>query len=107
MDLHGGVFMPHLLVTALERNLDAPCMYLGEEVLTGRQVRDEVSRYAQAFAWLGVGKGTQVSVLSKNRPQVLFNSGAMMVCGAVSPLGKPDKKALRAAYWQGAEHQVH
>src|SRR5262249_22316421 len=48
MDVHGAVFMPHLLVTALERNLDTPCMYLGEDVLTGRQVRDEVSRYAQA-----------------------------------------------------------
>jgi fatty-acyl-CoA synthase len=97
MDLHGGVFMPHLLVTALERNLDTPCMYLGDEVLTGRQVRDEVSRYAQAFASLGIGKGTPVSVLSKNRPEVLFNSGAMMVSGirttALHPLGSLDDHA--------------
>jgi len=25
----------------------------------------------------------------------------------LSPLGKPDKKALRAVYWQGAERQVN
>jgi fatty-acyl-CoA synthase len=97
MDLHGGVFMPHLLVTALERNLDRPCMYLGDEVLTGRQVRDEVSRYAQAFASLGIAKGSPVSVLSKNRPEVLFNSGAMMVSGVRStplhPLGSLDDHA--------------
>jgi len=25
----------------------------------------------------------------------------------LSPLGKPDKKALRAQYWGGTERQVH
>jgi hypothetical protein len=59
MDLYGGVFMPHLLVTALERNLDRPCMYLGEEV------------------------------------------------ARAAVIGVPDKKALRAGYWRGAERQAN
>jgi fatty-acyl-CoA synthase len=94
MSLHDGVFMPHLLVAALERNLDTPCVYLGDDILTGRQVRDEISRYAQTLASLGIGKGSTVSVLSKNRPEVLFNSGAMMTSGCrttpLHPLGSLD-----------------
>ena len=97
MIVHEGVFMPHLLVTALERNLDRPAVYLGDQVLTGRQVRDEISRYAQALASLGIGKGSSISVLSKNRPEVLFNSGAQMVSGCratpLHPLGSLDDHA--------------
>ena len=97
MTLHDGVFMPHLLVAALERSLDRPAVYLGDEILTGRQVRDEISRYAQAFAALGIGKGSAISVLSKNRPEVLFNSGAQMVSGCrttpLHPLGSLEDHA--------------
>ncbi len=95
--LHDGVFMPHLLVAALERNLDRPAVYLGDEILTGRQVRDEISRYAQALASLGIVKGSSISVLSKNRPEVLFNSGAQMISGCratpLHPLGSLDDHA--------------
>ena len=91
MGLHDGVFMPHLLAAALERNLDSPCVYLGDDVLTGRRVRDEISRYSQALRSLGIAKGSPISVLSKNRPEVLFNSGAMMTVGCratpLHPLG--------------------
>jgi fatty-acyl-CoA synthase len=97
MSLHDGVFMPHLLDAALERNLDTPCVYLGDDILTGRQVRDEISRYAQALASLGIVKGSSISVLSKNRPEVLFNSGAQMVSGCratpLHPLGSLDDHA--------------
>ena len=97
MTLHDGVFMPHLLVAALERSLDRPAVYLGDDILTGRQVRDEISRYAQAFASLGIGKGSAISVLSKNRPEVLFNSGAQMVSGCrttpLHPLGSLEDHA--------------
>ena len=39
-ELHRQPLMPDLLIAALERNLDQPTVYLGETVLTGRQVSD-------------------------------------------------------------------
>ncbi len=38
-DLHEGVFLPHLLIAALDRHPDRPAVYLGERVLTGAEVR--------------------------------------------------------------------
>ena len=47
-DLHRGTYMADLLLHALESNLDQPCVYLGDEVLTARQVRDEMSRWLRS-----------------------------------------------------------
>ena len=63
-DLHRGTYMADLLVHALESNLDKPCVYLGDQVLTAREVRDEMSRYSQALAGLGLTKGSPMSVLA-------------------------------------------
>jgi fatty-acyl-CoA synthase len=96
-DLFRGVFVPDLLITALERNLDKPCVYLGDTVLTAREVRDEISRYSQVLASRRIGVGTPVAVLSANRPEVLFNMGANMVTGvrstALHPMGSLDDHA--------------
>jgi fatty-acyl-CoA synthase len=93
-ELHHGVSIPDLAVLALERNLDRPTVYLGDEVLTGRQVRDEVSRYAQVYAELGLGEGKGISVLALNRPEVLFLILANAVTAArgtpLHPLGSLD-----------------
>ena len=92
--LHAGVSIPDLAVLALERNLDRPTVYLGDDVLTGRAVRDQVSRYAQAYADLGLGDGRGISVLAPNRPEVLFFILANAVTGAratpLHPLGSLD-----------------
>jgi fatty-acyl-CoA synthase len=93
-DLYEGVYMPHLLIQALERNLDKPCVYLGDTVLTAREVRDEMSRYVQALASRGIGQGSPIAVLSANRPEVLFNMGATQIAGtrsqALHPMGSLD-----------------
>ena len=44
---HEPVFVPHLLLAGLERSKDSPCVYLGERVLTGREVYEQISRYAR------------------------------------------------------------
>jgi acyl-CoA synthetase (AMP-forming)/AMP-acid ligase II len=96
-ELHRGAHIPDLLVAALDRNPDKPAVYLGDEVLTARQVRDQISCYAQAFADRGLGRGSAVAMLSANRPEVLFTMGANMVSGcrssALHPLGSLDDHA--------------
>jgi len=95
--LHRPPLLPDLLVTALERNLDRPAVHIDGDVLTGRQVRDEISRYAQALRSKGLGKGSPLAVLALNRPEVLFNLGASMIVGTrttpLHPLGSLDDHA--------------
>jgi len=95
--LHQGVFLPDLFIAAVNRHPDRPAVYLDDQVLTGAEVRDEVSRYSQALQSVGVGRGSAVSVLAKNRPEVLFNSGAAMVTGCrttpLHPLGSLEDHA--------------
>jgi fatty-acyl-CoA synthase len=96
-DLHKASFLPDLLVAALNRHPDRPAVYLGEQVLTGREVAAQMSCYAQAYAEHGLAKGSPVSILSPNRPEVLFTLGANMVTGcrasALHPLGSVDDHA--------------
>ncbi|HVJ96968.1 MAG TPA: AMP-binding protein, partial [Acidimicrobiia bacterium] len=91
------MFLPDLLVAALERHPDRPAVYLGDEVLTGRQVGEQMSCYAQAYAALGIGQGSPIAMISPNRPEVLFTMGANMLTGcrasALHPLGSVDDHA--------------
>lgn len=93
-DLHRPAFAADLLITALERNSDKPALYLGDVVLTGGEMRDQISCFAQALASLGIGKGTSTAMLSKNRPEVLISMGATMISGcrasALNPMGSID-----------------
>lgn len=96
-DLYRGVFLPDLLIAALARHADKPAVYLGEEVLTGTDLSAQISRYAQAYASLGIAQGTPLAMLSSNRPEVLYAMGANMVTGcrttALHPLGSLDDHA--------------
>src|SRR5690349_639179 len=96
-DLHKASFLPDLLVAALNRHPDRPAVYLGDQVLTGREVAAQMSCYAQAYAAQGLTKGSPVAMLSPNRPEVLFTMGANMVTGcrasALHPLGSVDDHA--------------
>ena len=80
-DLHKATFLPDLLVAALKRHPDRPAVYLGDQVLTGREVAAQMSCYAQAYAAQGLTRGSPVAILSPNRPEVLFTLGANMVTG--------------------------
>ncbi|GAA4395054.1 AMP-binding protein [Tsukamurella soli] len=65
--------------------------------LTYAQMRDAVSRYAQAYRAHGLGVGSPVAILSANRPEVLFAQGANLVTGvrfaALHPIGSLDDHA--------------
>jgi fatty-acyl-CoA synthase len=96
-DLHRGAYFPDLLVAALSRDPDRPSVHLGDAVLTARQLGQQVSRYAQAYAALGIQPGSGVAMLSPNRPEVLYATGAGMICGTrgtpLHPLGSLEDHA--------------
>ena len=95
--LHEPAFVPHLLVAGLERGRGRPCVYLGDRVLTGGEVYDQISRYSQAWMAVGLTQGSRLAMLSPNRPEVLFASGSNMVTGvfssALHPLGSLEDHA--------------
>ena len=64
-DLYAPTFTPHLIVRALEQNADRPTVYIDGQVLTGAQVRDEMSRFVQAYRASGIGLGTPVSKIGR------------------------------------------
>src|ERR1700712_2132387 len=100
--LYEQAFVPHLLLAGLERSKDKPCVYLGdpvlgERVLTGREVQEQISTYVQAFAKAGLTQGSRVAVLSLTRPEVLFAMGGTQLPGcrtsAMHPLGSLEDHA--------------
>jgi fatty-acyl-CoA synthase len=96
-----GMYRPaysgDLLARGLARNLHRPAVYLGDKVLTGAQMADQISRYVQAYESWGITQGSPVATLTANRPEVLFNLGAGMVAGtrgtALHPMGSLDDHA--------------
>ncbi len=95
--LYRPVFAADLLIHALDQNPDAPAVDIGERTLTARQMRDQVSRYSQALRSKGVGQGSQTSMLSLNRPEVLFTMAANQVNASRStplhPMGSLEDQA--------------
>ncbi len=91
--LHSG----HLTVAALDRHRSRPVLFLGDTTMTGGELADRISQYAQAFEGLGAGGGTCVGLLSLNRPEVLMVIGAGQTQGyrrtALHPLGSLDDHA--------------
>jgi fatty-acyl-CoA synthase len=95
--LHDPPLLPHLIAQALNRFDDEVCMDLGGDIATYAQVRRQTSQLMQALGSQGLGKGSRVSVLSKNRPEVLSNLTASLLAGCVltplHPLGSLDDHA--------------
>ena len=93
-DLYRPMFLPDLLILGLERNGDRPAIYIDGEMRTAAELRDEISRYVQVFHAQGVELGSGVATLSKNRVEVLYSMGAVMVAGCrntpLHPLGSLD-----------------
>jgi fatty-acyl-CoA synthase len=81
--LHDEPLLPDLIITALNRFEDEPCIHLGGRVLSYADVRRQTSQLVQALQSRGVVRGTRLAVLSKNRPEVLTNLTASMVNGTV------------------------
>jgi fatty-acyl-CoA synthase len=89
--------LPHLVIDGLNRYDDRPFLFLGEATITYAEVRAQASRYAQALASKGIGKGSRTAILSANRPEVLYNLCANMVLGSCNtplhPLGSTEDQA--------------
>jgi fatty-acyl-CoA synthase len=92
-----GTHNGHTMVAALKRHRDKPVMFLGETTLTGGEVAERISQYAQAFEALDAGRDTPGALLALNRPEVLFILGAGQTQGyrrtSLHPLGSLDDHA--------------
>ncbi len=91
-DIHRPLYVPELLVNALNQDPDRPLLQLlGGPMMTVGDVRDAASRYVQAFQSLGIGKGSRVGLISANRPEVLHVANAVQITAAtyvpMHPLG--------------------
>lgn len=96
-DLYRPQFLPDLLIAALERGGDRPCLVIGDRALTAHEMREEISRYVQAYRSQGIAGGDGIATLSRNRPEVLCSMGATMVSACrgtpLHPLGSLDDHA--------------
>ena len=96
-DLYTGTHNGHLMVAALKAHHNDPVMLIDDVTLTGGEVAERVSQYAQAFEGLGAGTGTSTALLALNRPEVLFILGAGQTQGfqrtALHPMGSLDDHA--------------
>ena len=95
--LHSPPLMPELLATALNRYDDRPAVLVDGATVTYRGYREAVSRWSQAYRSIGIGPGDGISILARNRPEVLFATGASTMVGArgtpLHPLGSLDDHA--------------
>jgi fatty-acyl-CoA synthase len=95
--LHHPTLMPELLAIALNRYDDRPAVLVDGETITYRHYREAVSRWAQAYRSVGLQPGDGVAMLARNRPEVLFATGASMMTGCrgtpLHPLGSADDHA--------------
>ena len=89
--------MPDLLIEGLNRYDERPCLFLGENTATYKDVREATSKMVQALLEQNLGVGSRVAVLSANRPEVLYNIAAMQLSGCAGcplhPLGSMDDHA--------------
>jgi fatty-acyl-CoA synthase len=95
--LYEQPLMPELLARALNQYDDRPAVRLGDEIVTYRGYREQVSCWSQAFKALGLKAGDPISVISRNRVEVLYATGASMMSGLrgtpLHPLGSLDDHA--------------
>jgi fatty-acyl-CoA synthase len=88
-----------LLIHALSSDVDRPVVTFNDtgRVVTAREFREVISRYAQALKSKGLRKGARVGLISRNRPEVLFVHGAVAfvdVCIVpLHPMGSLDDVA--------------
>jgi len=83
-DLHRPLYVPDLLVNALNQSPNRPFLQLaGGPTLTVREVRDATSQYVQALQSLGVKAGSRIATLSSNRPEVLYVANSVQILAAI------------------------
>jgi fatty-acyl-CoA synthase len=83
-ELHRPLYCADILVNALNQDTTRPLLHLLDgPTLTVGEVRDGISRFAQALQSLGVTAGTRVGLLSGNKPEVLYTSHAVQFLAAI------------------------
>ena len=90
--LHRPLYCADILINALNQDPTRPLLHLLDgPTLTVGEMRDAISRFAQALRSLGITAGTRVGLLSANRPEVLHTSHAVQILAAIyvpmHPLG--------------------
>ena len=95
--LYDMPLLPHLTINGLKRYDDRPFMFLGNEIITYKEVREKTSQFAQALQSRGIEKGSRVALISANRAEVLYQLFANMTVGVVytplHPMGSLDDHA--------------
>jgi fatty-acyl-CoA synthase len=91
--VHLPPLMPELLAKALSRYDDRPAVHLDGEVVTYRGYREAVSRFAQAYQAVGLHRGSLISMLSRNRPDVLYATLGDQHDVAVRQHGQPQARS--------------
>jgi fatty-acyl-CoA synthase len=95
--LHDQPLLPHLIAQSLEALESEPCIFLGGQLATYADIRNQTSQLLQAQRAHGMVAGSHLAVLSKNRPEVLTNLTASLVNGCVvtplHPLGQLEDHA--------------
>jgi len=96
-ETYDPVLMPELLATALNQHDERVAVRLADQVVTYRGYREAVSRFTQAYAAAGLGRGSPVATLSRNCVEVLYTMGASTLTGCrgtpLHPLGSLDDHA--------------
>src|SRR5579862_7356339 len=83
-DLHRTLYCTDILINALNQDPNRPLLHLLDgPTLTVGDVRDSISRFAQALRSLGITAGTRVGLLSANRLEVLHTSHAVQILTAI------------------------
>lgn len=77
--LHRPMYQPHLLAAGLRANATRNVIFFPDgSAQMGAEVADELSRYDQALAAFGIGRGDKVALLSGNGPAALHVTNATM-----------------------------
>ena len=97
-DLYRPMFLPDLLIAALERNGDRPAVHIdGDDAHRRARCATRSAATCRRSARRASSRGDGVATLSKNRVEVLYSMGAVMVAGCrntpLHPLGSLDDHA--------------
>lgn len=96
--LHDAVLLPDFIIRSLETYKQQPCIEFRGQVATYADVRDQTSQMLQVLQSQGLGVGSGIAVLSKNRHEVITNMTAAAVNGCsitpLHPMGSLDDHAF-------------
>ena len=97
--LHRSARYTDLVLDALRRFPERVAFRQDGRDLSYAQTADLLARWVTILRQRRFEPGQGIGVLSPNRPEVWL--------GHMTPVGRPDKKVLRARYWTGHARRVN